>query len=106
MRQRGAVFSGIAQPHQLATGYLYRIVERRPQPRSVIQPSPTLARIKNLFPPVMLFLFPKINHQGRTAMLAEKFFLVLETIKSHSSDEGVRIVSSTPQVPAKLPTKK
>ena len=39
-------------------------------------------------------------------MLAEKFFLVLETIKSHSSYEGVRIVSSTPQVPAKLPTKK
>ncbi len=39
-------------------------------------------------------------------MLAEKFFLVLETIKSHESDGSVKIVSSTPQVPAKLPAKK
>jgi len=39
-------------------------------------------------------------------MLAEKFFLVLETIKSHASDGSVRVVSAMPQVPVKLPTKK
>jgi hypothetical protein len=37
-------------------------------------------------------------------MLAEKFFLVLETLKSHA-DGSVRVVSATPQVPVKLPTK-
>ena len=36
-------------------------------------------------------------------MLAEKFFLVLETINSHASDGSVKIVGTTPQVPAKLP---
>jgi hypothetical protein len=38
-------------------------------------------------------------------MLAEKFFLVLETIKSHAFDGSVRIVSTARQVPVTLPTK-
>jgi hypothetical protein len=47
------------------------------------------------------------NHRPgeEAAMLAEKFFLVLETLRSHASDGSVRIVSTTPQVPIKLPTK-
>jgi len=35
-------------------------------------------------------------------MLAEKFFLVLETIRSHASDGSVKVVSITPHIPAKL----
>ncbi len=38
-------------------------------------------------------------------MLAEKFFLVLETLKSRASDGSVRVVSTTPPVPIRLPTK-
>ena len=39
-------------------------------------------------------------------MLAEKFFLVLETLKSHSLPDGSpRIVSTSPHVPVKLPRK-
>jgi hypothetical protein len=36
-------------------------------------------------------------------VLAEKFFLVLETIRSHASDRSVKVVSITPHIPAKLP---
>ena len=40
-------------------------------------------------------------------MLAEKFFLVLETLKSHTRPDGSpRIVSTSPHVPVKLPTAK
>ena len=35
-------------------------------------------------------------------MLAEKFFLVLETLGSHASDGSVKVVSTTPHIPAKL----
>ncbi|TAI64208.1 hypothetical protein CWO89_20050 [Bradyrhizobium sp. Leo170] len=47
------------------------------------------------------------NHRPgeEAAMLAEKFFLVLETLKSHASDGSVRVVSTTPRVPVRLPTK-
>jgi hypothetical protein len=34
-------------------------------------------------------------------MLAEKFFLVLETLRSHASDGGVEMVSASPHVPVK-----
>ena len=41
------------------------------------------------------------------AMLAEKFFLILETLRSHSSDDKPPIVISTaPHVAIKLPRKK
>jgi hypothetical protein len=37
-------------------------------------------------------------------MLAEKFFLLLETLKSHSyPDESPRVVSDSPHVPVMLP---
>lgn len=37
-------------------------------------------------------------------MLAEKFFLLLETLKSHSHPDGSpRVVSNVPHVPIKLP---
>jgi hypothetical protein len=37
-------------------------------------------------------------------MLAEKFFLLLETLRSHSSDDNPPVVISTaPHVPIKLP---
>jgi hypothetical protein len=36
-------------------------------------------------------------------MLAEKFFLVLETLRSHASDDGPRLVSSSPHVSVSLP---
>jgi len=37
-------------------------------------------------------------------MLAEKFFLVLETLKSHASSDGSpRVVSTAPHVPIQLP---
>jgi hypothetical protein len=40
-------------------------------------------------------------------MLAEKFFLILETLRSHSSDDKPPIVISTaPHVAIKLPRKK
>jgi hypothetical protein len=35
-------------------------------------------------------------------MLAEKFFLVLETLKSNDSSDVI-IVSATPHIPVKLP---
>jgi len=36
-------------------------------------------------------------------MLAEKFFLLLETLRSHSHpDGGRRVVSTSPHVPIKL----
>jgi hypothetical protein len=43
------------------------------------------------------------DHKRGYAMLAEKFFLVLETIKSIASDRSVRVVSATPHVPITLP---
>ncbi|WP_197086814.1 hypothetical protein [Bradyrhizobium sp. LTSPM299] len=36
-------------------------------------------------------------------MLAEKFFLILETIRSHAHDGSVRVVNTSPHVPIKLP---
>ena len=36
-------------------------------------------------------------------MLAEKFFLILETLRSHSSNDGPAVVISTaPHIPIKL----
>jgi hypothetical protein len=36
-------------------------------------------------------------------MLAEKFILLLETLKSHASpDGGTRVVTTSPHVPVKL----
>ena len=38
-------------------------------------------------------------------MLAEKFLLLLETLRSHSYPDGSpRVVSTTPLVPVKLPS--
>ena len=40
-------------------------------------------------------------------MLAEKFFLLLETLRSHTySDGSPRVVSTTPHIPVKLPGSK
>jgi hypothetical protein len=40
-------------------------------------------------------------------MLAEKFFLLLETIKSHTHPDGSpRVVSTSRHVPVKLPDRK
>jgi hypothetical protein len=40
-------------------------------------------------------------------MLAEKFFLLLETLKSHTYPCGSpRVVSTSPHVPVKLPSAK
>jgi hypothetical protein len=37
-------------------------------------------------------------------MLAEKFFLLLETLRSHSYPDGSpRVLSTAPHVPVKLP---
>jgi hypothetical protein len=36
-------------------------------------------------------------------MLAEKFILLLETMKSHASHGGPRVASISPHVPVKLP---
>lgn len=39
-------------------------------------------------------------------MLSEKFFLVLETLRSHSQPDGsTRVVSNARHVPIKLPEK-
>ena len=39
-----------------------------------------------------------------TPMLAEKFILLMETLKSHASPDGApRVVSASPHVPVKLP---
>jgi len=37
------------------------------------------------------------------AVLAEKFFLVLETLLSHASDQQPAAVSATAQIPVKFP---
>jgi len=40
-------------------------------------------------------------------MLAEKFFLLLETLRSHTSDDKPPVVISTaPHIPIKLPRRK
>jgi hypothetical protein len=39
-------------------------------------------------------------------MLAEKFFLVLETLRSNASDGSVRVVSTVPHIPVKAPPQK
>jgi hypothetical protein len=39
-------------------------------------------------------------------MLAEKFFLVLETLRSIASAGSVKVVSTTPHVPVKVPPQK
>ncbi|QHO71570.1 hypothetical protein ACH79_01955 [Bradyrhizobium sp. CCBAU 051011] len=42
-----------------------------------------------------------------THMLAEKFILILETIKSHSNPDGSpRVVSTSRHIPVKLPAGK
>jgi hypothetical protein len=42
-----------------------------------------------------------------TTMLAEKFFLLLETLKSRTYPDGSpRVVSTSPHIPIKLPTAK
>jgi hypothetical protein len=44
---------------------------------------------------------------AEAAMLAEKFFLVLETLRSHASDGSVKVISTAPHVPANvLPSQK
>jgi hypothetical protein len=40
-------------------------------------------------------------------MLAEKFFLILETLRSHIlPDRGTIVVSASPHIPVKLPRAK
>jgi len=39
-------------------------------------------------------------------MLAEKFFLVLETLRSFASDGSVKVVSTAPHIPVKVPSQK
>jgi len=39
-------------------------------------------------------------------MLAEKFFLVLETLRSIASDGSAKVVSNVPRVPIKAPPHK
>jgi hypothetical protein len=44
-------------------------------------------------------------HHESTPMLAEKFILLLETLRSHTfPDGGPRVVSASPHVPMKLPS--
>jgi hypothetical protein len=46
------------------------------------------------------------NHSEETQMLAEKFFLVLETLISRTNPhDSPRVESISPQVPIKLPRK-
>ena len=46
------------------------------------------------------------NHMWEAMMLSEKFFLVLETLRSHSPQDGsTRVVSASRHVPIKLPEK-
>jgi hypothetical protein len=42
------------------------------------------------------------------AMLAEKFFLVLETLKSHASDDGSPpvVISTAPHISIEMPCRK
>jgi hypothetical protein len=48
-----------------------------------------------------------IQPPAEAAMLAEKFFLVLETIRSHASDGSGKVISTAPHVPANvLPSQK
>jgi hypothetical protein len=43
---------------------------------------------------------------GANAMLAEKFFLLLETLKSNTYRDGSpRVKSTSPHVPVKLPNR-
>jgi hypothetical protein len=43
---------------------------------------------------------------GGNAMLAEKFFLLLETLKSNTYPDGSpRVKSTSPHVPVKLPNR-
>jgi hypothetical protein len=39
-------------------------------------------------------------------MLAEKFFLMLQTLRSNASAESVKVVSTTPHTPVKVPPQK
>jgi hypothetical protein len=46
---------------------------------------------------------PELTNEA-TPMLAEKFILLMETLKSHASPDGApRVVSTSPHVPVKLP---
>jgi hypothetical protein len=43
-------------------------------------------------------------HDEATPMLAEKFILLVETLKNHASPDGApRVVSVSPHVPVKFP---
>jgi hypothetical protein len=63
---------------------------------------------------VQVIEFPMIHfdkwrngHSEVTPMLAEKFFLVLETLKSHAPTDGSPIVATTAQhIPIKLPPRR
>jgi hypothetical protein len=47
---------------------------------------------------------PFLDRAEDAHMLAEKFFLLLETLKNRSyADGGPRVVSSSPHIPVKLP---
>jgi hypothetical protein len=49
-------------------------------------------------------MMPNKNESEDTQMLAEKFLLLLETLRSHpQSDGSPRVVSISPHVPVQLP---
>jgi hypothetical protein len=56
--------------------------------------------------PLLGVLFCSANQPPvEAAMLAEKFFLVLETLRSHASDGSVKVISTAPHVPANVSQK-
>jgi hypothetical protein len=45
-----------------------------------------------------------VRTEGQTTMLAEKFILLIETLRSRAHPDGSpRVVSTSPHVPVKLP---
>ena len=48
--------------------------------------------------------YSSLHANEATPMLAEKFILLMETLKSQTSPDGTpRVVSASPHVPVKLP---
>ena len=45
----------------------------------------------------------QLHANEATPMLAEKFILLMETLKSRASPDGAWVVSTSPHVPVKLP---